>query len=61
MEGEVVSEKRVTTPGEVAWDLKIVVNSGSGGSRFFPATSGVYLVRVANEAGTKVAPLVVIR
>jgi hypothetical protein len=61
LEGEIVSEKRVTFPGTVAWDLKIVVNSGAGGSRFFPATSGIYLVRVSNAAGTKVAPLVVIR
>ena len=61
LEGEVVSEKLVTAPGVPAWDLRIVVSSTTSGVQFFEATSGVYLVRVVNDAGTKVTPLAVIR
>ncbi|HZM17077.1 MAG TPA: two-component regulator propeller domain-containing protein [Candidatus Krumholzibacteria bacterium] len=61
LEGEVVSEKLITTPGVPAWDLRIVVSSSTSGVQFFEATSGVYLVRVSNDAGTKVTPLAVIR
>ena len=61
LEGEIVAEKVVTDASVPAWDLRIVVNSSSSGVQFFQAASGVYLVRVSNEAGTKVTPLAVIR
>jgi ligand-binding sensor domain-containing protein len=61
LEGEIVSEKLLTAAGEEAWDLKVFIQQGGAQGAFLEAASGVYLVRVDTDTGTKVTPLVVIR
>ena len=56
-----MSEKLVTEAGEEAWDLKVFIQQGGAQGAFLEAASGVYLVRVDTDTGTKVTPLVVIR
>ncbi|UCE03453.1 MAG: T9SS type A sorting domain-containing protein [Candidatus Latescibacterota bacterium] len=61
LEGELVHSTLITDLAVPVWDLRIFVNRSGQGSSFFNAASGIYMVRVENDTGTKVAPLVVIR
>jgi ligand-binding sensor domain-containing protein len=61
LEGELVHETYVTDLAVPVWDLRIIVNRSGEGSTFFNAASGIYMVRVKSDTGTKVAALVVIR